>query len=240
MGDPLFAAPDLLGQFIQNDAGAEFLDRLVGVGLADEQKVATGRHHGLADRLAGEQIVAEIHRLEPGIPCTMRRQPAPCSAAFAVLLVVSVLGDDELRLQRHGAVMARRDQRGGEHGVEILDLVLAALAMGAVRTVDLVGAMEFGAVQRDQHMSIEAAHGIQTAALLKFGHDIGEHRVKHGRFDRVEFRADLAVAGDFAHAEQCLAVRTALAGLQMALVCQKRRALHEERGERGEREMAMA
>ena len=29
MGDPLFAAPNLLGQFIQNDTGAEFLDRLV-------------------------------------------------------------------------------------------------------------------------------------------------------------------------------------------------------------------
>ena len=132
MRDPLFAAPNLLGQFIQNDTGAEFLDRLVGVRLADEQKVATARPNGLAERLAGKQIIAKIHRLELRIPCAMRRQPAPCSAAFAVLFVVSVLGDDELRRQRHGTVIARSDQRGGEHGVEILDPALAALAMGAV------------------------------------------------------------------------------------------------------------
>jgi len=136
----------------------------------------------------------------------MRRQPAPCSAAFAVLFVVSVLGDDELRRQRHGTVMARSDQRGGEHGVEILDPALAALAMGAVRAVDFVRTMEFGAIQRDQDESIEAAHGFETAALLKFGHDIGEHRVKHDRFDGIEFSADLTVAGDLSHAEQCFAV----------------------------------
>ena len=46
MGDPLLAAPDLLGQFIQYDAGAEFLDRLVRVWLADEQKVAIGHQNG--------------------------------------------------------------------------------------------------------------------------------------------------------------------------------------------------
>jgi len=55
--------------------------------------------------------------------------------------------------------------------------------------------------------------------------------------DRIEPGAYLAVAGDFAHPEQCLAVRTALAGLQMTLVRQKRRALHEKRRERGQREI---
>ena len=53
----------------------------------------------------------------------------------------------------------------------------------------------------------------------------------------IELRADLAVAGDFAHAEQCLAVRTALTGLQMPLMGQKRRALHEERREPGQSEI---
>ena len=72
---------------------------------------------------------------------------------------------------------------------------------------------------------------------FNFGHDIGEHRVEQGRFDRVEHGADLAVAGDLAHAEQCLAVRSAVTRLQMPLVCQKGRALHEERGERGQREI---
>jgi hypothetical protein len=102
--------------------------------------------------------------------------------------------------------MARCDNRGGEHGVEILDPAFAAPAMGAVPTMDLVRTMEFGAIQRNQDPPIKAAHGIEPAALLKLGHDIGEHRMKRGRFDSIELGADLTVAGDFAHAEQCLAV----------------------------------
>ena len=103
--------------------------------------------------------------------------------------------------------------------------------------MDLVRTVEFGAIQRDQDLTIKAAHGIEAAALLKLGQDIGEHRVKHGRFDSIELGADLTVAWDLAHAKQCFAVRPALAGLQMALVREKRRALHEERRKRAEREI---
>jgi hypothetical protein len=56
-------------------------------------------------------------------------------------------------------------------------------------------------------------------------------------FDRIEFRAYLAVTGDFAHTEQGLTVRSALAGLQMPLMGQKGWALQEERRERGQREI---
>lgn len=97
--------------------------------------------------------------------------------------------------------------------------------------------MEFRSVQRDQHMPIEAAHGVQAAALVQFGHDIGEHGMKHDGFDRIEFGADLTVTGDFTRFEQGLTVRTALSRLQMALVCQKGWALHEERGEPGQSEI---
>lgn len=103
--------------------------------------------------------------------------------------------------------------------------------------MDFVGAVEFRSVQCDQYVPVQAAHRIQAAALVQFGHEIGEHRMKHGWFDRVEFGSDLTVTGDFAHAEQCLAVRPALSGLQMPLVCQKRRALHEERREPGHGEI---
>jgi hypothetical protein len=34
--------------------------------------------------------------------------------------------------------MARRDDRGGEHGVEVFGLVLAALTMGTVRAMDFL------------------------------------------------------------------------------------------------------
>jgi hypothetical protein len=244
-GDPVFAVPDAIGSLVELDPGAEFLNRLVGVRLADEQEVSTRRQHGLANRLAGEQIVAEIDRLEPRIPRAMRRQPAARGTAFAILLVVPILRNNEFRLQRHDPVMSRRDKSGGEHGVEILDLVpslrlgqaLAAFAMGTVRATDLVRAMEFGAVERDQYMPVQAAHGVQAAALDQFGHEIGEHGMEHRWLDRIELGAYLAVAGDFARAEQGLAVRAALTGLQMALMGQKGRALHEERGEPGQGEI---
>ena len=61
--------------------------------------------------------------------------------------------------------------------------------------------------------------------------------IERGWFDRVEQGAYLAIAGDLADAEQCLAVRPALTGLQMSLVRQEGGALHEERGKRGEREI---
>jgi hypothetical protein len=68
---------------------------------------------------------------------------------------------------------------------------------------------------------VQATSSIQATALIQFGHDIGEHRVKQGRFDRLEFGTDLAVAGDLAHAKQCLTVRPALGGLQISLVRQE-------------------
>src|ERR1700677_4225372 len=110
--------------------------------------------HGLAYGLAGEQIIAEPDRIEPGIPRAVRRQPSPRGSAFTVLLVVAVLRDNELRLQRHDPVVARCDNRGGQHGVEILGLVLAAFAVGTLRATDFVRAMEFRSVQRDQHPPI--------------------------------------------------------------------------------------
>jgi hypothetical protein len=94
--------------------------------------------------------------------------------------------------------------------------------------MDLVRTVILGAVQRDEQGAVRTAHLRQAAALLQFRQDIAEHGVKHRRIDRVELGADLAVAGDFAQAEQGLAVRAALAGLQMALMRQERRGLHEE------------
>jgi hypothetical protein len=95
-------------------------------------------------------LCAGIYRLELGKLGSVRREPAPDGPAFAVLLVVSVLRHDELGLQRDRAVMTWRHHGGGEQGVEILRFCLAALAVGAVRTIDRVGAMALGAVPSDQ------------------------------------------------------------------------------------------
>src|ERR1039457_2055901 len=55
--------------------------------------------------------------------------------------------------------------------------------------------------------------------------------------DRIQLRADLTVTRKFGHAAQRLAVRPAPFLRQMALVFQKRRALHEEDRKRGEPEI---
>lgn len=68
MGDPLFAAPNLLGQFIQNDTGAEFLDRLVESGLKTNRK---------------RPPVATTARREAGGK-TDHRQDTPAGAAHTV------------------------------------------------------------------------------------------------------------------------------------------------------------
>lgn len=52
--------------------------------------------------------------------------------------------------------MLRRHQSDREQGVEILDLVLAALAVRTVRAVNLVQALERGGIQHDQDPSAEA------------------------------------------------------------------------------------
>ena len=82
--------------------------------------------------------------------------------------------------------------------------LIASIACGCVRVI--IPQKPYGEADLLSPRWFEAAHGFETAALLKFGHDIGEHRVKHERFDGIEFSADLTVAGDLAHAEQCFAV----------------------------------
>src|SRR6476469_2183360 len=61
------------------------------------------------------------------------------------------------------------------------------------------------------------------------------HLVEHGKEvigrDRVEHGADVVVGRDTAHAEQRLAVRAPVAGLEPALKVQERRALDEEQRE---------
>src|SRR3954454_8685084 len=74
--EALAPALDLVGQGRQLDAGEIFLDRLMGRRLAHEQEVPARSAHRLADRLAGEQVVAQINGVQPGIAPAMALQPA--------------------------------------------------------------------------------------------------------------------------------------------------------------------
>ena len=145
---------------------------------------------------------------------------------------MAVLGHDELRLQRHHPVVIGRHDRRRHHRVEVLGLVLAALAGRALLAMNLARHVVFRAVQGDQHMIPELAESLQAAGTLQFRHHRGEDRMEMVGIDRVQQRPDMVVTGDPVQAEQRLAVRAPLSLLQTALVRQERRALQEEQGKR--------
>ena len=205
----------------------------MGGGLADEDEVPAGFLHGLANRLPGEQVVAEEDRVEGCIAPAVGDEPALGRPVLAILLVGAILGNHEFRLQRDDLVMPRRDQRRRQHGMVIFRLVLAPPPGRAVRTMDLARAMILRAVERDQHMPTETAEDIQPALeppeLLDH---VGEHRMQQRRRRRVQHVPDMVVARDLRDPEQRRAVRPPMAQIELTLMRQKRRALHEKHRKR--------
>ena len=82
------------------------------VGFADEQKVRAGGQNLLADGLLRTDVVAQIDRIEPAVARCVQREPAARGPAFAILLVVSLLGLDEFRSQRQNPSLAGLDDAG--------------------------------------------------------------------------------------------------------------------------------
>ena len=91
MDEALLAALDRLLELRQFGAGQVFLDQRMRRRLADEDEVAAGVQHRLAERLAGEQIVAEIDRVKRGVALAVRGQPALRGLVLAILLLRPVL-----------------------------------------------------------------------------------------------------------------------------------------------------
>jgi hypothetical protein len=150
---------------------------------------------------------------------------------------VPVLGHDEFRDQRHDTVMSRCHQCRGEQSVVIFGLAVTVLTSGTIVATHIVGAVVLNAVKCDQHMVPQPPERFDATRSLQFIKHIVEHWMKPAGLDRVQLRADLAVSGDFGRAEQRLAVRAPAFLRQMALVFEKRRALHEEDRKRGEPEI---
>jgi len=232
MNEALLATLNRLLEHRQGGADQVFLDRLVRLRLADEQDVAGGRHNGLADRLSGEQVVAEVDRIERGIALTMGGQPPLCRPILAILLLRPVPRDDEFGIQRDNLVMPGRHQRRRQHAVVILLPAVASDPGRAVRAMNLPRTMILRAVERNQHAPIKAAEHVEAAVdPLKLGDGFREGRMQQRRGDRVEYVADVVVAGDFGDAEQAGAVGAAMRFLKLALMRQERRALHEKHRE---------
>ncbi len=94
--------------------------------LADEDEMAAGVQDRLAKRLAGEQVVAEIDRIEGRVVWAVRGEAALGSPVLAVLLLRAVLRDDKFRFQRDDLVMSRRHQSRREHAAVIFRAAFAS------------------------------------------------------------------------------------------------------------------
>ena len=223
--DPLF----VYGEF---DAVEPVVECGVRSRPGSEQEMAANRLDGLANRLAGIEIVADIDRFQPRQAGPVGGQPAPPRPALAVLLLLPVLGNDDLRGQRYRPGMTRGNQCGRHHVVVILHGPIAALAPRAVGAGDLPRAEVFGAVERDQKVAVQASEGTQPTTRLQAFQQRSEERIEPVRRHRIQHRADLVVRRDPRHGEQGLAVRTLPRARKRTLMGQERRALHEEKRER--------
>ena len=185
----------------------------------------------LAERLIGIEIIAEIDRIEPLDALAMGDEPAARGAAFAILLVVAVLRLHELRSQGQRPIMARRHDAGGQKGMKIFDGAIGAFARRAILARQLVRTEILRSVEGDQGPIAQAAQARQRSGPLHRRQRVVKQPVEAGGFDEIEHVADMIVAGDSRHAEQCLAIGAALPGArtELTLMRQKRRALHEER-----------
>jgi hypothetical protein len=81
------AAPDRFLMGGKLDPGNVFGNQRMGGWLADEDEMPADRQHCLAQRLAGKQVVAETHRIEPGMsaawPASQRLAAAFSQSCFS-------------------------------------------------------------------------------------------------------------------------------------------------------------
>ena len=200
--------------------------------LGGEDEVCTMLlDNGLANRLAGVQGVAEIDRPEGLVFGRIAIQPSFQRVEFAVLLGCIVLWLNELRPQRHHAVVAGVHQRGRKYCVKILNLASATAGSSAAQlAMHLGGAMKLSAVQRDQASPAQPAKRLQSSRLLSQHRQCRvKHSVERLRRNPVQTLANVVVARNPSHPEQRGRTAVAIAALSHSpLVRQKRRRLHEE------------
>ena len=173
----------------------------------------------------------------------MGGQPALGGVAFAVLLALVfgqqvgpvggvVLGLDEQRHEGQDAVLAVGDDRGGEHGVEeLLSLVLADMAGGALAAADGVGAMDLDAVEGDEEAAVEAQEGIEAAVVADGVEAEREQVGEQIGVETVEEIPNLPVAGNLADAEEGVAVGAGGLLVHAAPEVEEGAGLEEEGGE---------
>ncbi|HME21507.1 MAG TPA: hypothetical protein VKI44_09225 [Acetobacteraceae bacterium] len=93
--------------------------------------------------------------------------------------------------------------------------------------------MIFGAVEGDQNMPVEPAEHVEPARdPPQLCDRFSERRIKQRRRRRVQHVTNVIVARDLRYAEQTRAVGSPMALLELPLMSEERRALHEKHRKR--------
>src|SRR5439155_10136195 len=107
-------------------------------------------------------------------------------------------------------------------------LPVGELARQTVGAMDGLGGEGGRPIQGDQQLIPQDPETLAQMVRFKARKDLEKDRVEVMRGSRIEEGADLVVTGDRLDAQQGLGVMPSLAGLELALVLQKRGRLHEE------------
>jgi hypothetical protein len=97
--------------------------------------------------------------------------------------------------------------------------------------VDLTRAKALGSIQRDQRPPAQAPERVEYACR---GDRFEEQRIERLRRGAIQHQADIGIGWNGGHAEQGLAVRSAVSRGQRALMAQEGGASHEKHRERRE------
>jgi hypothetical protein len=143
------------------------IERRVGVRLANNDEVKALPQGAPAKGLVGVNVIAQQDGSQWSILRGIVVQPALAGGDLAVLLGVAVLGNDELRAQGDGVLVAGSDD-DGRHRTMVIGLFSAFVFQArAVGTVDFLRRVVPGAVQRQEQLVVESAPAFQMPRLIE-------------------------------------------------------------------------
>jgi len=139
----------------------------MGIWLADKDEVEVVEQGASAKGLMGVEVIAQQGGLERGVSGPVLLEPAFGGGDFAVLLGVAILGGDELWAQRDSLGLAGGHDDRGERAVVVGFVSAFMLQAAALVTMDLLGRLAPGAVQRDEVGLVDGPEALQESRLTQ-------------------------------------------------------------------------
>ena len=205
----------------------------MGLAQAHEDEVERVEPRLAAEGLVGVEVVAE--QRGGGFPeqLEIRLEPSLGGGDLAILLVVPVLGDDELGAQRYRPRDARCYEHRRHRRVAVAHTAVGVVLHGATRAVDRLGFVERNPVERDEPQAVDTPIGVELSAVAQHRVELRERRVEcRGRY-RIEQPTHMVVGGDALDQEKRLGIADAPLALHQTLADKPGGRLQEEDGEGG-------